>query len=285
MGKQSIIVSSFRNALDINPKDVSLLKWLEGNQRLNHLVDQIRNEPNKDQRSELKKKLPAITPSGKFKTRKADGIIKHSGYIALDFDNCNPAEAKQTLGAIVNVFYAGLSVSGQGLWALIPIKYPEYHKRHYEALKADFDGLGLEIDSACKDVCRLRFYSYDRDPVFNLDAVIYNKLAPEPVYQQTFQPIGNEGALDLLIQKIVSSGKDITIDYLDWVKIGGTLASIYGERGRDKFHLISQFYPAYSPRETDKQFNVCLRNPPGFGPAMIFSIAKRFGMYLKEDHS
>ena len=283
MDKQQIIVSGFNNAKDVNPQDVNLLQWLEGNEALNALVDQIRQEPDKTRRSELKKQLPAITPSGQFETRRAIGLKKHSGLMALDFDNCDPLAAKDVLRDIANVFYAGLSASGAGVWALIPISDPNHHRRHFDALKADFEALGLEIDPACKDVCRLRFYSYDNDPVFNLDAVPYQKLAKKPINKRPTAKTNNDDALDQLINKIVSMGRDVTSYYYDWLRIGGTLASIYGEAGRDKFHSLSQFYNDYNPRQTDKQYDACLRNPPGFGPAMIFAIAKQYGVYLTEN--
>jgi len=284
MDQNAITVSGFKNANDVNPQPVNLLKWLEGNPALNQLVDQIRAEPDKAKRNELKKRLPAITPSGTFVKRRADQLVKHSGYIALDFDNCDPQQAKNKLFNIVNVFYAGLSASGRGCWALIPIHNPEHHRRHFDALRADFEAQGLEVDPACKDVCRLRFYSYDLDPVFNLDAIPYRKMAPQPARRKPAPMQGNESALDRLINKIIDEGRDVTTDYNDWIKIAAALASIYGEAGRDKFQGISQFYPGYSPQETDKQFSTCLRNNPGYGPAMIFHIAKQYGVLLVEKH-
>ncbi len=278
---KQITVSCFKNAKDTNPKDVSLLRWLEGYQRLNTLVDAIRGEPDKDKRTEFKKRLPCITPSGQFTARRADALVKHSGFIALDFDDTNPQRAKRKLRGISNVFYTGLSASGRGIWALIPISDPSNHRRHFEALQADFRGLGLEIDPACSDVSRLRFYSYDRDPVFNMEAKPYHKLAPQKRYKapRTFERAGD--ALERLITKIEAQGRDITADYMDWVKIGGALASVYGEAGRGLFHRISQFYPKYNPRQTDRQYNSALRNPPGFTENMIFHIAKQYDVLLK----
>lgn len=281
--QQNITVSAFKSAKDVEPQDVNLLKWLEGNEQLKRLVDKIRLEPDKDRRSELKKQLPAITPSGTFTTRKAEALVKHSGFIALDFDNCDPQAAKKVLADIKNVFYAGLSASGRGCWALIPISDPTNHRRHFDALRGDFEALGMEIDRACKDVCRLRFFSYDSDPIFNLDAVTYRKLAPKPIYRRTLQTYCGNDDLERLIHLIVSNRQDITGDYEDWLKVGSTLASIYGEGGRDKFHALSQFYHKYDPREADRQYTACLRNNPGYGPAMLFSIAKRYGVVLTKE--
>jgi hypothetical protein len=134
--------------------------------------------------------LPAITPSGIFEGgRKAELLKKHSGFIALDFDNVqNIAAVKNQIANIQNIFYCGLSVSGGGLWALVPVSNPEYHKEHFNALRIDFLRLGLSIDRACSDVCRLRFYSYDPQPYINFEAIPYEKTfiqPPEPKHQYT----------------------------------------------------------------------------------------------------
>ncbi len=279
---KQITVSCFRNAKDTSPKDVPLLRWLEGYQRYNTLVDRIRAEPDKDRRRELKKGLPGITPSGRFSVRRASGLIEHSGFIALDFDDTrDPEGAKRTLRGISNVYYAGLSASGGGIWALIPISDPSNHKRHFEALQADFRGLEMEVDPACSDVSRLRFYSYDPNPVFNMEAKPYHKLAPQTRFKAPRATQPADDALERLIAKIEAQGRDITADYMDWIKIAGALASVYGEGGRGLFHRISQFYPKYNPRETDRQYNAALRNPPGYRENMIFHIAKTYDVLLK----
>ncbi len=284
MDQSKIIVSCFQSATDTNPRSINLLQWLEGSPQLNKLVDAIRAEGDKDKRAKLKKQLPAITPSGTFSVRRADGLVKHSGLIALDFDNCDPEKTKKILFNIVNIYYAGLSASARGIWALVPVYNPEQHKRHFEALRSDMALLGLEVDKACGDVSRLRFYSYDPEPIFNLEAVPYRKLAPRPQYKRPRPSLSNNSALDLLIGKIETTGQDITSDYKDWLAIGSALASIYGEAGRDRFHRISQFYPDYSPQETDKQFDICQRYPTDLRADIVFRIAKDNGVLLNEKH-
>jgi len=282
--KSQIIVSGFKSVKDTKPINVNLLRWLEGKPSLNSLVDAIRAEPDKGKRSELKKKLPAITPSGTFVNRRADQLIKHSGYIALDFDNIEPEKAKKKLVNIVNIFYAGISASGRGVWALIPIYNTEQHNRHFDQLKADFAALGLEVDSACRDVCRLRFYSYDPNPVFNLEAKIYTKLAPEPIRQTVrhYNNVNNDTALEKLITLIEGRKIDITAQYSDWFNIGAALANSYGENGRSFFHRISQYHEKYDPAQTDYIYNKALKgNYSKINAETIFYISKQYGVLLK----
>ena len=53
------------------------------------LIESIRilSEEDKEQRNELKKRLPAICFSGKFTKRADNAIQEHSGLICLDFDD------------------------------------------------------------------------------------------------------------------------------------------------------------------------------------------------------
>ena len=65
--------------------------------------------------------------------------------------------------------------------------------------------------------------------------------------------------LETAIQRIEQHHIDVTTHYHDWYRIGMALASHYGEAGRDYYHRISRFYPHYTPQETNKQYDRCLR--------------------------
>ena len=65
--------------------------------------------------------------------------------------------------------------------------------------------------------------------------------------------------LETAIQRIEQHHIDVTTHYHDWYRIGMALASHYGEAGRDYYHRISRFYPHYTPQETNKQYDLCLR--------------------------
>ena len=95
--------------------------------------------------------------------------------------------------------YCGLSVSGQGVFLLIPIAYPEQHLSHFLALQQVFQQqLGVVIDSNCKDLCRLRGYSYNEDGYFNHQATPFTGLyTPELVvsYDSTKLYTGESSAL------------------------------------------------------------------------------------------
>lgn len=157
-------------------------------------VQAIRACPDADQQKEMKSKVPCITPSGVFSPlRNASSLVRHSGIITLDFDaDANPgvnfADLKAEVHRLNYVAACMYSIRGQGLVLYIPIKYPEHHKAHFERLAEDFAGLGLKVDPLCKDVCRLRYDTYDAEPYFNLSAQVYERLkaAPVPAKRNTY---------------------------------------------------------------------------------------------------
>ena len=67
-------------------KDVKYILKRIKEGRSKELVKSIRLEKDKNERNELKKGLPAICFSGKFKKRADSSLQEHSGLICLDFD-------------------------------------------------------------------------------------------------------------------------------------------------------------------------------------------------------
>lgn len=65
--------------------------------------------------------------------------------------------------------------------------------------------------------------------------------------------------IETIIQQIETKQIDIATAYSDWRDIGFALADGFGESGRDYFHRISKFYPAYSQNECETQYNNCLK--------------------------
>jgi len=183
----NIEISCFANYdTPASPKPVNLLSWLQSEKYKNE-VELIRAVEGKAERNELKAKLPAITPSGLFTYRAEKNLIKHSGFIQFDIDEkgneelTNYMDMKSHICNIPNVAYCGLSISGKGFWGLIPISQPNKHKEYFKALEQAFKKFKITIDPSCKDVSRLRGYSYDPDGYFNHNAIPFEAIYHEPV--------------------------------------------------------------------------------------------------------
>jgi len=66
---------------------------------------------------------------------------------------------------------------------------------------------------------------------------------------------------DTVIGRIEANHTDITSSYYDWLKIGFAFANEHGEAGRDYFHRVSRFYPKYSTKECEEQYDDCMKPP------------------------
>ncbi|MBP6609651.1 MAG: hypothetical protein KA206_01020 [Paludibacter sp.] len=155
---------------------IPLMEWLVG-ERFRLAVEAVRAAPDKDTMDKLKLKLPCAMPS-----LLVDGT--HSGLIAIDIDakdnlSYTPAQLKEKVCSLSNVYYCGYSCRGRGVWALVPLYDTSKHLEHFRALETVFERIGLTIDDSCSNVNRLRFCSYDAEPYFNDDAVPF-RLVPAP---------------------------------------------------------------------------------------------------------
>lgn len=280
----AVEVSCFKdyNTVD-NAVNISLLTWLTST-KYRSTVDQIRQQPDKEQRDKLKSLLPAITPSGIFSKRETKGLIQHSGFIGIDIDHKenrhigNYSELKQEIIKIQNVAYCGISVSGTGYFALIPIQDPAKHLQHFLALEKAFKNLGIVIDHKCKNVDRLRGYSYDVDPYFNHRAKVFTGTYTEPKPARiNYRPSGDNDTAN--VESCLNQlHRDITGDYGTWFEIGCSLANAFSEAGRQYFHQVSRFYERYTARETDRQYDACLKGYSKITLATFFYHCKNVGI-------
>ena len=233
-------------------------------------IDHIRSIEDKSERNRLK---TTLLPSGSISvcltTRESSKpldqrITQYNPLIVLDFDNLPDIEAaKQTLASLPYIYYAGLSVSGRGLFAIIPIAAADHtqHKTYFHALEKEMQTLGLTIDKACKDITRLRVISYDENPYINPDCTtytLYETATPEQDPEETT----TEDLESLKLEEHISLWEEQQIpldDYDQWITIGMALSRL-GEPGRQAFHRVSRYSDKYTTEATDKAFDKFLHN-------------------------
>jgi hypothetical protein len=134
-------------------------------------VDRVRAAKDKASQREIKKSVPYFTASGTFQHRKDDGLVQHSGVIAIDFDNLDDVkDIKSWLALDRFSWFTCESVSGNGLCVFVKID-PTKHRESFDYLSEYYlQNYKLEIDQACKDISRPRFVTYDPDGVLNQSA-------------------------------------------------------------------------------------------------------------------
>ncbi len=271
-------VSFYRHYADERPSVIRLSKWIGGLPKYNALVTEIRAASG-DDRKRLKKRLPAITPSGIFDGRGANHLQYPSGIMALDFDNVDVDKAKNILSIMTYIAYAGRSASGGGICAFLKISRVTAFKSHFKAISKDMAAVGLRVDPICSNISSLRFYSFDDDPLINENPATYKKTA-DIIERKVTAGADDGGVIERLLGKVHFHKKDVTREYGDWLSIGSVLASMYGERGRGYYHQFSWYHPEYNASSCDNQFDKCMAYAGGYGIGLLLNICKKYGVMM-----
>jgi len=137
-------ISYFNNILAKTNKEIGLPEILSiiGNGKLKSLTDQIKNEPDKEKRNDLKKKLPAVTISGTFSNSHSIKDFKeHSGLISIDIDDIQePHYLKEKISLDKYTYVAFISPSGKGLKVIVKIEpNKENHLKNFYALQEYYE--------------------------------------------------------------------------------------------------------------------------------------------------
>jgi hypothetical protein len=234
---------------------------------------------------ETKRRLSAVTPSGKFKKQGKEGLETHSGIICIDID-AKDNEGVDMLAIRQDEYLYALhqSTGGEGYAAYYRIE-PDRHVDAYNALEKRLaDRYHIIVDPACKDVGRLRFVSFDPDayiadkqvPVFKT-YLPKAKAAPIP----KFYPHG-EHDVEHILQQIEAKRIDLTDSYADWVKIGFAIASKYQEPGADLFHRVSAMSPKYNLEACDRKYKqLCQSKQNQVTFASFMWLAKNAGIEIQ----
>ena len=257
-----------------------------------NVIQMMRCIADKEERDKWKRRLPQAAISGVFAPTRAVVYIKqYSGLISIDVDSkenpdiTNWEELKTQLAVLPQIAYCSLSVSGKGIFAIIPLRYPQNHLQQFRQLQIDFEKMGITIDKACSDITRMRCMSYDEHPLINMNAIPYEGVYVEPP-RKVFYPLsdfnGNDDflAVEKCCEIISRTGTDVTVSYEQWMKVGCSLATL-GEDGRPFFHICSQQNQDYNELKTDKLFSDLLkRNYQSVSIGTFFWICRQYGIRI-----
>lgn len=217
-----MVVTIFENVRSKKPNyidvDKALQRIKEGRSEAKNT--KIRGTEDKDVRDEIKKSLPSVIFSGKFKARGDDSIVEYSNLIVLDFDKLDRvSDKKAELCASDFCFACWVSPSGNGLKMLIKIADGKKHQQHFDALRDFFP----EIDRACRNIERLCFESFDEEIYINKNSKVFTEI-------KTVEKIEVRTVVDDLYKKFQS--------IVTWLTNKGE-AFVSGERNNFIFKLAS----------------------------------------------
>ena len=105
----------------------------------------------------------------------------------------------------------------------------------------------------------------------------------QQIHTPSIAPIYNkvEEDVESVVREIERRAIDIAPNYKDWVELGFALVDGLGENGREYYHRISRFYPAYKREKTDKQYTYCLHSKgQGITIRSFFHLANQAGISL-----
>ena len=87
--------------------------------------------------------------------------------------------------------------------------------------------------------------------------------------------------IETITQRIEAAQLDITSGYAAWRDLGFALAEGLGESGREYYQRLSRFNEEYSAKDTDDQYDKCLRaHGNGITIKTFFQMAKEHGISL-----
>lgn len=220
------------------------------------------------QRDQFKKQIPAATISGLFNERNTKGgLVHYNGLVCLDFDkkdNDVPADGiKQIFQSIKQTLVCSYSVSGEGVYAIIPTDNTD-EKKHTQVTQFLINLLqkqyAITADKSCVDYSRLRFVSHDDDMYINESCtkfIISEKLQNKYTYATSAQRV------EEAIKQLQAKNIDVTTDYSAWVQMAFALVNEFGADGEAYFHQISEGHAKYDVNETATKYQHCLKTSEG----------------------
>ena len=247
-----------------NPTNIDLERYLEDTRdgRWEDIVSQVRVAKSKEERSAIKRTMPTCCLSGLFVQRSDNGIQTHSGYVNMDVDDLNEdlEKVKNQLKGDKYVYSVFMSTSGNGLRVLFRIK-PEKHKRYFDSICSYlYSTYGIICEASASNVSKPFIVSYDPDLYINYNGVpIFDILIPEVKAVEILKVVYNPTDFEEIYNNIIRNRINICDSYEDWLKVAFSIAEQFEENGREYFHGISSISQKYNPKDTDRQYNQCLK--------------------------
>lgn len=247
-----------------------------------HIIEPIRQEPDKDKRQAMKRNIPSVTISGIFEERKENQLIQHSGFICIDIDYFTD---KTQLLNDPYTYALMKSASGGGLAVLVKIN-PEKHKESFKWIQSYyFQNFGIVVDRAPSNVASLRYVSFDPELIVNEKSKQAKTLVLKEKKNHSLPIILDDNKVSEIVREVVSLGKNLAPDYERYVKMAFAIADGFGEGGRNYFHSICSVSEKYDSRHADKQFNIALKgNKQGITVGTFYHAVKENGISISSNN-
>lgn len=218
--------------------------------------------------------LPCVTISAVFEgERKTDLVSEMNPIICIDIDElpfaCTWDEVKKKVFDLPYVFYVSLSARGEGVFALVHYNTKNSILDTFRSLENDFKKMNIIIDSACKDITRLRFVSYDENAFEKEgDVEMYDKVLeekkeeyddiPDNFRRRKFDNTISDYFTMKVINYLITYCGYRADTYEDWLVEGFRLAS-FGQHGYNLFMYLSQMSEGWNESAAKRKWNECVK--------------------------
>lgn len=208
-----------------------------------------------------------VTPTGLFdsgKTKTKENL-QPNGLVCIDIDTDLTKEQEHQLWNDQYTLIIHRSFGGDGWCIFVRINPDKIHDAYDSISKYYYDKYNVRTDLACKNSNRLRFLSFDPDIHVNPKAKLFNvKVEKKDVAPKQVSYIYTKSDFDNILDQIRDKAIDLCQeDYYRYIRIGLSLASEFGESGRDTFHFVCSYGSKYNQRATDRDFNGFIQNRNG----------------------
>ena len=301
-------ISLFKHRAVTNPQNITVAQWVNiiKSDEVKATIQLVRRQQTKKEADNIKSRLPEVVIGGVFSGGHGEEhLVTPSGLMGLDFDGvADVSLLKARLKNDELTHVAFISPSGKGIKGAV--KFKGDRAKAFETLRLLFLlKYGAELEKGTGYVSKKAYLSHDPDAYHNPKSAVFDpgmydlqlikeklgikdepkpepKPSPKP---RKLSPTDTRTVADdvqMVVHQITMRRVDITGNYHQWLKIGFALASEFGEGGRCYFHDVSRFAESYDPKQTDKQYNSCLKaKGHGTGIGSFFQFAKENGIDIK----
>lgn len=180
MNYLNTIISKFPSVIGKASNEI-LKDWLTNTFlfRLQKDIAQLDAIDHSKYQEEKAKKLPVVCIGARIKqgySHKTENILKSTNLMCIDIDDDNNPDIKDwgklrdsVFELIPNIIYSGLSVSGHGVFFIVPIKHSDRFLEHWLYVKSLLSDSDILLDESKKNANALRYYAYDPNGKFRYD--------------------------------------------------------------------------------------------------------------------
>lgn len=192
-------------------RDGNIVLWDSqyGKYTLAQAIEHIRKQPENEKQYWKARLLPAVAYNGTFSEIDSTHLISYSNVTAMDFDHIGTqAEMTDLRNWLIKtpcVLCVFVTPGGRGVKALIlhDNTDPDRHRDLYAQLLDKFNVAGK--DSACKDMARRNYLSYDPDIWMNPNPVPFHYIPTVRAQGKVIQPHAERKVSDKSIINIINS--------------------------------------------------------------------------------